>query len=136
MSKKTTYLSLIALTILLSLNSCKNENSGYREYFNSMGNNPVQVVDWLIDLKESLYKQNAQISLFEYENVKYYVVEVFENNTSNEIKSYTVYEANDNEPIILIQLDNKTNAEENEDIDNFLENAQLLALLWSNQKAE
>ncbi len=136
MSKKTTYLIVTIFISLLAFTSCENGNKGYREYYNVMGNNPVQVVPWLIDIRKSLDKIEAKISWYKLDREEYYVVQSFLlDDDGGIISPYAIYLANDKEKIVYFESENiLTVSEDESDYNYFIENAILVDLLWSNQR--
>lgn len=132
--KKTIFLFTITLWLITSFISCKNDNEGYREYYNSMGNNPVQVIPWLIDTRKSLDKREAKISWYQLNKQDFYVVQSFVQGPNSIISPFTVYESDDERKIIYFHSDNILDLEKDSVYDYFIENAVLVELLWSNEK--
>lgn len=136
MSKNISYLVVIIFTSLFLFSSCKNDNKGYREYYNVMGNNPTQVVPWLIDVRKSLNKKESKISWYKLDRKEYYVVQSFLVDEDGSIVSpYAIYYADDNDKIAYFESDNiLTVPNDAYDYNYFIENAVFIDLLWSNQK--
>lgn len=101
-----------------------------------MGNNPVQVVPWLIDIRKSLDKIEAKISWYKLDREEYYVVQSFLlDDDGGIISPYAIYLANDKEKIVYFESENiLTVSEDESDYNYFIENAILVDLLWSNQR--
>ena len=133
MLKKLAYFASITILLTLAIVSCENENKGYREYYNSMGNNPVQVVPWLIDIRKSLDKKESRISWYKLDNKNYYTVQSFIPTDSVVISPYSIYEANEKKEIVYFHSDNILKSDQSPNYIYFIENAALVDLLWSNE---
>lgn len=136
MSKKLSYLIATIFISLLVFSSCENENKGYREYYNVMGNNPVQVVPWLIDIRKSLNKKESKISWYKLDREEYYVVQSFlMDEDGGMISPYAIYLADEKEKIVYFESENiLTVSEDESEYNYFIENATLVDLLWSNER--
>lgn len=132
--KKTISLFTVTLLLITFFISCKNDNEGYREYYNSMGNNPVQVIPWLIDTRKSLDKKEAKISWYQLNKQDFYVVQAFVQGPSSIESPFTIYESDEERRIIYFHSDNILDLEKDLTYDYFIENAVLVELLWSNEK--
>lgn len=95
---------LISLPILLS--SCSDENKGFDQYYNPMGNNPARVIPWMEDLVKSFYKKQAVIQEFEFRDKKYYTAQVYYIQKDGNVSPYTIYQDNDQRAIVFFHSDN------------------------------
>lgn len=114
--------------------SCTNDNKGYEEYYHPMGNNPVQVVPWLKRIKKSYYGNEGRICLYKWNGEHYYTTQVFYETEGLAVSPFTIYEANDDEPIVVFHTDDALASEQDPMYIDFIENADLEYLLWSNEK--
>lgn len=118
---------------MISLLSCRDENKGFEEYFDPMGNNPVQVVPWLKNLKKSFYGNEARISLYELDDQQYYTAQVIIETDSLSVSPFTIYEMNDEEAIKYFHTEDALATEQDSVYVYFIENAELVKILWSNE---
>lgn len=109
--------------IFLSMCSCSDD--GFKEYTNPMDNNPVNALPWLKEIKESLKQKESSISLFNYKGNEYYFVQL----PRDEVPSIVVYDKDGKEFFYIGGLIPGEYAELYED---FMDNAQFIATLWSN----
>lgn len=127
------YITSLIVVALIAL-SCSNDNKGYEEYYHPMGNNPVQVVPWLKKIKKSYYGNEGRISLYRWYGKKYYTTQVFHETGGLAVSPFTIYEANDDEAIVVFHTDDALASEQDPTYIDFIENADLEYLLWSNEK--
>lgn len=134
-NKQRAILFPIAILLIATfLFSCNNDNKGYKEYFHPMGNNPVQVVSWLKGVKKSFYGNEGRISLYRLGGKKYYTAQVFHETSDVPVSPFTIYEQNDDEPIVFFHTDDALASDQDSIYIDFIESADLVYLLWSNEK--
>lgn len=131
--RRNILLSLTILFVTTMIVSCDNDNKGYEEYYHPMGNNPVMVVSWLKKVKNSLVGTEAQISLYQWNDTKYYTAQSYYKKDNKLISPFTIYEANDDVEIVFFHTDNALASEQDPVYIDFVENADLIYLLWSNE---
>lgn len=127
-------LSFIIGLVSVIMVSCSDENKGYEEYYHPMGNNPVQVVPWLKKVKKSFYGNEGRISLYEWNKKQYYTAQVFYETSPLPVSPFTIYEANDSEKIVFFHTDDALASDQDSLYIEFVQNAELVYLLWSNEK--
>lgn len=130
--KKIFILFLFPCIAIMSI-SCEDDNKGYEEYYHPMGNNPVQVVRWLNKIKKSFYGKEATISLYKLDGKEYYSAEVLLETDSMTTNPHTVYEKDDEKEIIYCHTDDALASEQDSIYIYFVENAELINILWSNE---
>lgn len=133
MSIKKIFTFTLILTIAFTTFSCTNDNKEYEEYYHPMGNNPVQVVPWLKRVKKSFLGKDARISLYKLDEKEYYTAQVIISTESSVTSPYTIYEAFDEEAIILFHSDDILKPDQDTLYNYFIENADLVNVLWSNE---
>lgn len=133
MLRKFIYIILAALLLGITMSACKNDNEGYEEYYNPMGNNPVQVIPWLIDVRKSFNKVEANILWYKLGVDDYYVAQSFVYVDEVMESPVTIYEAHDEDKYIYFHSDNVLTAEKDSVYAFFIENATRQELLWSNE---
>lgn len=130
--KKICSLILIASIALIST-SCQDDNDGFKEYFHPMGNNPVQVIPWLQRVKKSFYGKEARISLYKLDEKEYFTAQVIIETDSMTISPFTIYETNDEEGIVYFHTKDALASKQDDQYIYFIENAELVNILWSNE---
>lgn len=133
MSLRKIFILFLISCLAFGTVSCNDDNKGFEEYYHPMGNNPVQVVHWLKRLKKTFYGKEATISLYKLDEKEYYVVEVTFETNSIITNPRTVYEKNDEEEIIYCYTNDALASEQDSIYIDFVENAELINILWSNE---
>lgn len=126
--------TLITLFSLLLLASCKDDNKGFDEYYNSMGNNPAMVIPWMQDLVKDLRQTQAVIQAYDYNNETYYTLQVYKKVGSKKESPYTIYESDEGNKTIFYHSDNilETNQKTDSLYFDFQDNSTFLYLIWKN----
>lgn len=132
--RRNILLSFIIVLLAAMTSSCTNENQGYQEYYHPMGNNPVQVVSWLKRVKKSFYGSEGRISMYEWNDKKYYTAQVYYETNALPISPFTIYEANDDVETIFFRTEDALASDQDPIYIEFIENADLVYVLWSNEK--
>lgn len=96
----------ISIATVVLFSSCKDENKGFEQYYNPMGNNPALVIPWMEDLVKSFYKKQAVIQEFEFNDKNYYTAQVYLISEDGNTSPYTIYEDNDEEAVVFFHSDN------------------------------
>lgn len=131
------FLTFIFLIIISAFTSCKNEDKGYQQYYNPMGNNPLFVLPWMKNVVKSYYQKQAVILQYECDNETYYMAKAFFPPIAADslaVIQCTIYDNLPNEAKILFDSDNINNIDdhENDFYFEFLENSTFQYLLWKN----
>lgn len=131
---KKRYLIFISLLIVLLLPSCKDDNKGYDEFYNSMGNNPAMVIPWMERLVRDLRKTHAMIQAYTYNDEIYYTLQTYEKKNGVSVSPYTIYEGNEDDKIIFYHTDDLLKVTPSSDslYFDFKDNAIFQFFVWKN----
>ena len=123
-----------SLLIIIFTSSCKDDNKGYDEFYNSMGNNPAMVIPWMQKLVKDLRKTHAVIQAYNYNNEVYYTLQIYEKENGVSTSPYTIYEGDENNKIVFYHTDDllKVTPETDSLYFDFKDNSVFQFLVWKN----
>lgn len=130
--KNILFIFLISCIVAMSV-SCVDDNKGYEEYYHPMGNNPVMVIPWLKRVKKSFLGKEGRISVYKMNDKEYYMAQVILNTGPIPTGPCTIYETDEEKAIIYLYSENALDSEQDEAYANFIKNAELVKVLWSNE---
>lgn len=127
-------LFIVTLITVVLMSSCKDDNKGYDEYYNPMGNNPAMIIPWMEKLVKDLRKTHAIIQAYSYNDEVYYTLQIYERNEGASISPYTIFEGDEDEKIIYYHTDDVLKATLATDslYFDFKDNASFQFMIWRN----